>query len=185
LAKEVVGLALDSYRRHKGAPPRELFIHGKVRFDNNEWDGFRDAVDSTTNLVGVRIRHEGNLKIFRKTRHAALRGLSYIRDERTAFLWTKGFIPRLQTYPGRGVPNPLLVDVCRGKADINTVLGDIMSLTKLNYNTCVFADGLPVTLKFADAIGEILTAGPVKNIPPCRFAITFRSFALGPSVSSD
>jgi hypothetical protein len=53
--------------------------------------------------------------------------------------------------------------------DINTVLGDIMALTKLNYNTCVFADGMPVTLKFADAVGEILTAGPVKDIPPLPF----------------
>jgi hypothetical protein len=168
-AKEVVGLAIDSYRRHKGESPRELFIHGKVRFDHNEWDGFRDAVDSRTNLVGIRIRHEGNLKIFRKGRHAPLRGLAYLRDERTAFLWTKGFIPRLQTYPGRGVPNPLIVDVCRGKAEIRTVLADIMALTKLNYNACVFADGLPVTLKFADAVGEILTAGPVKDIPPLPF----------------
>ena len=146
-----------------------MFIHGKVRFEHNEWDGFRDAVDSSTNLVGIRIRHEGNLKIFRTGRHAPLRGLAYIRDERTAFLWTKGFIPRLQTYPGRGVPNPLLVDVCRGQAEVSIVLADIMALTKLNYNACVFADGLPVTLKFADAVGEILTAGPVKNIPPLPF----------------
>ena len=39
---------------------------------------------------------------------------------------------------------------------------DIMSLTKLNYNACIYGDGLPVTLKFADSIGEILTAG--KNL---------------------
>ncbi len=63
----------------------------------------------------------------------------------------------------------MLVDVCRGKAEIRTVLADIMALTKLNYNACVFADGLPVTLKFADAVGEILTAGPVKDIPPLPF----------------
>ncbi len=168
-ARAVVGLAVDSYKQHKGKPPKELFIHGRVRFEQNEWDGFRDAVGNETNVVGVRIRKENNLKVFRKGRHAVLRGLSYVRDERTAFLWTKGFIPRLQTYPGRGVPNPLLVDVCRGKADIRIVLGDIMALTKLNYNACMFADGTPVTLKFADAVGEILTAGPVKDIPPLPF----------------
>src|SRR5262249_40727358 len=126
-------------------------------------------VDERTNIVGVRIRDDSNLKIFRKGRHAVLRGISYVRDERTAFLWTRGFIPRLQTYPGRGVPNPLLIDVCRGRADINVVLTDILALTKLNYNACIFADGLPVTLKFADAVGEILTAGPVEEIPPLPF----------------
>jgi hypothetical protein len=37
-----------------------------------------------------------------------------------------------------------------------------LALTKLNYNTSIFADGQPVTLRFADSIGEVLTAG--KNI---------------------
>lgn len=168
-AKQLIGVAVDSYRYHTGTAPSELFIHGRIRFDDNEWSGFRDAVDEKTNVVGIRIREDSNLKIFRKGRHAVLRGISYVRDERTAFLWTRGFIPRLQTYPGRGVPNPLLIDVCRGTANINIILTDILALTKLNYNACIFADGLPVTLKFADAVGEILTAGPVEDIPPLPF----------------
>ncbi|UAC04631.1 hypothetical protein KVP06_02785 [Geobacter sulfurreducens] len=46
--------------------------------------------------------------------------------------------------------------------DFKTVCQDILSLTKLNYNACIFGDGLPVTLRFANSIGEVLTAG--KNI---------------------
>jgi hypothetical protein len=84
-------------------------------------------------------------------------------------LWTRGFAPRLLTYPGREVPNPLRVEICRGQAPIHTVLADILALTKLNYNSCIFADGVPVTLRFADAIGEILTAGPVQRTPPLPF----------------
>jgi hypothetical protein len=59
----------------------------------------------------------------------------------------------------------LLVDICRGRADIRTVLNDVFALTKLNYNACVYGDGEPVTLSFADAVGEILTAGPVSGAP--------------------
>ncbi len=168
-ARDLVKLAIKSYKDKKGEPPKELFLHGKVRFDDEEWKGFRDAIDSSTNLVGIRIRDERDLKLYRKGEHAVLRGLAYIRDERTAYLWTKGFTPRLQTYPGREVPKPLLIDVCRGDVQINTVLNDIMALTKLNYNACVFADGEPVTLKFADAVGEILTAGPLGRVPPLPF----------------
>ena len=73
------------------------------------------------------------------------------------------FAPRLQTYPGREVPNPLYVDVCRGKVEIDVVLNDLLALTKLNYNTCIFADEVPVTLRFADAVGEILAAGPLSS----------------------
>lgn len=161
---------MKSYKQKKdNQPPNELFIHGKVRFNEEEWEGFREGVDSSTNLVGVRIRDERDLKLYRSGEHAILRGLAYVRDERTAYLWTKGYVPRLLTYPGREVPRPLLIDVCRGKVDIEIVLNDILALTKLNYNACIFADGEPVTLKFADAVGEILTAGPDQEIPPLPF----------------
>jgi hypothetical protein len=132
-----------SYVGRVGEPPTELFLHGKVRFNDEEWRGFSEGTDSKTQLVGVRIREDSDLKLYRRGEYPVLRGLAYVRDERTAYLWTKGFVPRLQTYPGREVPWPLLIDVCRGEADITVVLGDIMALTKLNYNSCSFADGVP------------------------------------------
>ena len=95
----------------------------------------------------------------------AVRELWSLPDERTAFLWANGFTPRLQTYPGREVPKGILIDVCRGNADIHTVMNDVLPLTKRNYNACIYGDGQPVTLSFADAVGEILTAGPISGAP--------------------
>jgi hypothetical protein len=116
-----------------------------------------EAVDpKNTSVVGVRIKTEKVLKVYRSGSHPVLRGLAYVQDGRTAYLWTSGFVPRIQTYDGKEVPRPLLVDVCRGEAKMETVLADIMALTKLNYNTCKFGSGSPVTLRFADAVGEIL-----------------------------
>ena len=46
---------------------------------------------------------------------------------------------------------------------IKTVMRDILALTKLNYNACLYGDGLPVTLRFSDKIGDILTAIPDVN----------------------
>lgn len=176
-AHELVTLAVDTYKEHTDEtdgegnkkPPAELFIHGKVRFDDEEWAGFQSSVDASTNLVGVQIRYAKRVKLYRSGEYPVLRGLAFVQDERTAYLWTNGFTPRLQTYTGKEVPNPLLVSVCRGKADIETVLSDIMALTKMNYNACKFASGLPVTLRFADAVGEILTAGPLKERAPLPF----------------
>jgi len=141
-----------------------------VRFEATEWQGFLDAAGEDTKMVGVRIRDEKDLKLYRKGRNPVLRGLAHVRNDWSAHLWTKGWTPRLQTYPGREVPNPLLIEISRGKAPIEVVLRDILALTKLNYNTCIFGDGEPITLKFADAIGEILTAGPVKDVPPLPFS---------------
>lgn len=80
-------------------------------------------------------------------------------DTHGAYLWTKGFIPRFKSQIGLEVPSPLDVYITRGSGDITTVCKDILGLSKLNYNTCIYGDGVPVTLKFADSIGEILTAG--------------------------
>jgi hypothetical protein len=169
-AKELVMLAVDAYKgRHDGNAPRELFLHGKTRFNDEEWEGFHEGIGRAVNLVGVRIRDSREIKLYRQGQHPVLRGLAYVRDERTAYLWTRGYIPRLGTYPGREVPNPLMVDVCKGNVSIETVLRDVLALTKVNYNSCIFADGVPVTLRFANSVGEILTAGPPGPVPPLPF----------------
>ena len=171
-AKEVAKLALESYRRksHRNRLPSELFIHGRTRFDDEEWEGFREGVPKRTNLVGVRIRRSTQLKLYSTGEYPIMRGTAYVQDARSANLWTIGYTPRLQTYVGKEVPNPLYVEITRGKASIARVCSDILALTKLNYNACIFADGEPVTLKFADAVGEILTAGPLKTkTPPLPF----------------
>ena len=82
-------------------------------------------------------------------------------DNHSGFLWTPGYVPRLDTYLGSDTPNPLYVSVCRGNAKIETVLADVLSLTKINFNTCLFNDRKPVTIRFADEIGDILISAPV------------------------
>lgn len=168
-AAELMMLVVDAYRDMHGYPPAELFIHGKARFSDDEWAGFSSAVPEQTQLVGVRIRPTSELKLFRLGKKPVQRGTAYLASDRLGYLWTKGFIPRLATYPGWEVPNPLLVEIHRGEADLERVMGDVLGLTKINFNACVFADGLPVTLKFADAVGDILTAAPVGDLPPLPF----------------
>jgi hypothetical protein len=39
-AKELIQLAVAHYREALDEPPKELFIHGRVRFNDEEWTGF-------------------------------------------------------------------------------------------------------------------------------------------------
>lgn len=170
-ARELMELIVSSYREsHGGDAPTELFIHGKTRFSYDEWEGFRETVPDNCRVVCVRIREDLSIKLYRRGLTNVPRGLAWAITTTKGYLWSKGFIPRLQTYPGREVPNPLSIEIVRGEADINLVMNDVLALTKLNYNTCIFGDGVPVTLRFADAIGEILTAGPIQDeLPPLPF----------------
>lgn len=65
---------------------------------------------------------------------------------------------------------PLSIEISKGVADIKQVMADVLALTKLNYNGCIYGDGVPVTLRFADSVGEILTVPPGKSeLPPLPF----------------
>ena len=165
-ARDLLEQSLESFRDKSGdrSYPKEVFIHAKTYFDDNEWNGFLDASNGKCKIIGVRIRDNYTIKVYREFSYCVPRG-TYLRISPTkAYLWTKGFIPRLQTQLGLETPNPVEVEITRGEAEIEMVCKDILALTKLNYNSCIFADGVPVTLKFADRIGEVLTAG--KNVEP-------------------
>jgi len=169
-ASELMAMIISAYKRQLGHPPEELFIHGKTRFSDEEWKGFLESVPNNTNLVGVRIRDERGLKLYGSEKIPILRGTAFIQSKRKGYLWTRGYIPRLQTYAGREVPNPLLIDLCRGEINLEIIMKDIMGLTKVNFNRCEYADGYPVTLRFADHVGEILTATPgAQDKPPLPF----------------
>lgn len=158
-AYNIISQSLESYYNRFSTYPQEVFIHAKTYFDDAEWDGFSEATQNKSNIIGVRIRNHNTFKLYRQYSYSVPRGIILQYDDYKAFLWTKGYIPRFKTQIGLETPNPIDVQITRGDADIEVVCKDILSLTKLNYNACIYGDGLPVTLKFADSIGEILTAG--------------------------
>ncbi|HWA89806.1 MAG TPA: hypothetical protein VG889_07215 [Rhizomicrobium sp.] len=166
-AKELVKKVLDTYAETHGGPPKELFIHGQTSFNDEEWRAFEAAAPSGTNIVGVRIRAtRGETKLFRDGDYPVLRGTALMLDDRNAYLWTNGYVPQLDTYIGPETPNPLFITALRSKdkmPDLKIVLNDIMGLTKINYNSCNYNDGLPVTVRFARMVGDVLTMGLAKG----------------------
>ena len=98
-----------------------------------------------------------------------LRGTAVRLSARSGLLWTSGYVPDLRTYLGLETPNPIHIEVSRGEIDLEIVFQDIMGLTKMNFNSCHFNDRLPVTIRFADAIGDILTAVVHEDVPPLPF----------------
>ena len=166
-AKSLLDMVLATYAENHGGPPNELFIHGQTNFNDEEWQAFEQAAPAATKVVGVRIKQTGGeSKLFRDGDYPVLRGTAMLLDERNAYLWTTGYIPQLDTYIGPETPNPLFITVLRSKGQtpvMKTVLQDIMGLTKINYNSCNFNDGLPVTVRFAKMVGEVLTMGSAKG----------------------
>lgn len=163
-AAKLMNLVVAEYKRKHDCFPSELFIHARTYFNQEEWAGFASAVPEQTKLAGIRVRCDKQFKLFRaEGKTPVLRGTALYQNDRRAHLWTLGYVPRLETYPGWEVPCPLEIVISQGTADIRQVCIDILGLTKLNFNACIYGDGLPVTLRFADAVGEILTAAPTRE----------------------
>jgi len=174
-ARDLVAMVIAEYReQHGGRPPSELFLHAKSSFTDEEWNGFGAGVPPETNLVGVQIADaKDNLKLFRPGKYPIIRGSALMLSEDQAFLWTAGYTPRLDTYLGPETPNPVLIRRQRGDCAFDTILRDVMSLTKINFNSCLHHDRLPVTIRFANAVGEIMLAAPQSGEPrlPIKFYI--------------
>jgi hypothetical protein len=159
---------LATYQETHKEPPKELFIHGQTYFNNEEWDAFVSAAPKETNVIGVRIYGTGGeTKLYRDGDYPVLRGTALMLDDKNAYLWTTGYVPQLDTYIGPETPNPLFITALKSKDAMPTmdvILRDIMGLTKINYNSCNFNDGLPVTVRFARMVGDVLTMGSVKGV---------------------
>lgn len=169
-AKSLIEMVVGEYSRLHDAPPSELFIHAKSAFTDEEWEGFSAGCQSETNLVGVQISEaRDDLKLYRPGEYPVIRGTAFQVSQNHAFLWTSGYAARLDTYMGPETPNPISVKILRGDCSINTVLGDVLGLTKINFNSCLHNDRLPVTIRFANAVGDILISTPLDGEPKLPF----------------
>lgn len=160
-AKRLLKGLLKTYSDLDGRPLKEIFLHYRSEISGDEFAGYREACPEGVRLVAIRVRADRfSVRLFRPGFWPVLRGTFWKASERTGYLWGSGFKPRWETYDGWEMPVPLRIDIQHGGAQIEQVARDIFGLTKLNYNACRLGTAEPVTIKYSDAVGEILVANP-------------------------
>lgn len=147
---------------------QEIFLHCRSEISQEEYEGYREACPDGCKLIAVRVRQDRfGPRLYRAGGMPVLRGTTWIRSPRSAYLYASGFKERLGTYDGWETPVPLKIDIQHGEADILQVCKDVLGLTKLNYNACRLGEAEPVTVGFSDQVGEILLSNPgVKDTRP-------------------
>jgi hypothetical protein len=127
-AEKIIREVVEGYHDEHHRPPREVFIYGKARFTEDEWRGFRDGAEDVELLSAIQIQRSKDVKLYRdKTPQSEgkfnlLRGTALITGPHTAYLWTSGFVPRLQTYAGWEVPNSYRIGIQWGDVDMETII---------------------------------------------------------------
>lgn len=164
--------ALQSYKKEHGNYPARLVIHKTSRFHAEEKDGFEKAVNASEIEIAdfIWIPRRSAIRLLRSGVYPPLRGTALRIDDEQTMLYTRGSIDFFRTYPGLYVPNPLLLRAQRrDSADWNLLIKETLALTKMNWNGTQFDGALPINLKAAKQVGEILKYVPDGVVPDPRY----------------
>jgi hypothetical protein len=149
--------SLAIYRReHKNFPAR-LVVHKTSYFTPDETAGFKeiaehDRIDSV-DLISIR---KSMSRFYRQGSYPPLRGTCIGLDDRESLLYTNGSVDFYRCYPGLFVPRPLSLTWDSIQQAPRVLCREILALSKMNWNTTVFANSDPITLGAAKVVGDIM-----------------------------
>lgn len=155
-ARELLDKALCEYTKIRGSAPARLVVHKTSLYSDDEIAGYSDVLRNLNVEYDLVSLAKSGLRLIRKGRYPVLRGSYCELDGGIHFLYTKGYVPELGTYPGVHVPVPFMVSRPAGDSSYRQVCEEVLALTKLNWNSADFCSGLPITVGFARNVGLIL-----------------------------
>jgi hypothetical protein len=164
VARRLIKQTLEEYAKVTGNTPSRVVIHKTSKFwgsDRGEYDevsGFYEGIDDITHYCDVDFVTllQTGTRIFREGKYPPLRGTYFCMEDTEHFLYTMGFVPYLETYPRTYVPSPWQIIQHIGGSAPKDLFREILTLTKMNFNNCSFADGAPITISFSRKVGEIM-----------------------------
>ena len=159
---ELLGRVLVAYRERTGREPLRVVVHKTTEFDDNEARGVRAALRDVPMVEMLALR-SGDFRMVRHGDYPPERG-TVARLGGAQFLFTGGYMPSLQTYPGPHIPVPLEF-VRRDDFDEDAAARDVLALTKMNWNSAASWSRFPITLSFARQVGAIMSEVPPSETP--------------------
>ena len=171
-AKKLLSDAVRNYMsaNDKRMPDR-VVVHKSSGYDQAEMKGFNEAADEH----GVQFRDllaigRSNVRFFRNGAYPPLRGTHVILDDVNSLLYTRGSVAFYREYPGPYVPRSVNIRYFQTDRSQTDLAGEILALTKLNWNKTQFDSFYPITLGGAKRIGEIYKWCPNPPDEPITYA---------------
>lgn len=166
-AKALVEQILEKYGNHRDDRPERFVLHKSSNFWGEESAGFSDGVSNIPEKDFITIRKRHPLRLVPHGDYPALRGTLVIpREEEEYYLYTTGYVPEQCVYNNAGTPNPIVIrpDMEHFTGDYRRVCEEIMSFSKLNWNSSDFCQREPVTTSIANDVGRILAEPEASEI---------------------
>lgn len=157
-AHELISEALAAYKNHHRNYPARVIVMKTSKFRDEEASGIIEALDEAgTELRDlVWIQESSTVKVFRDGNYPVMRG-TFVELDGKGLLYTNGSIPYYGTYPGQYDPRPLLLcPHVSSDSTISEIAREVLSLTKINWNSTQINQKLPIPILAARKVGEVL-----------------------------
>lgn len=157
-ARQLISDALGAYRNHHKNYPARVIVLKTSQFRGEEAEGIYEAIAEAgaefRDLVWIQESY--SVKVFRDGNYPVMRG-TFVELDGKGLLYTNGSIPYYGTYPGMYDPRPLLLCPYPGSdSTITQIASEVLSLTKINWNSTQMNQKLPIPIRAARAVGEVL-----------------------------
>ncbi|PZU85743.1 MAG: hypothetical protein DI527_20910 [Chelatococcus sp.] len=157
-AYQLIADALLAYKNHHRNYPARVIVMKTSKFREEEAEGiFRALEEAGAELRDlVWIQESATVKLFRDGNYPVMRG-TFVELDGKGLLYTNGSIPYYGTYPGLYDPKPLLL--CPHESSdsaISQIAKEVLSLTKINWNSTQMNQKLPIPILAARKVGEVL-----------------------------
>jgi hypothetical protein len=169
LAERLVSMVLDRYRAERKQLPRRVVIYKTSRFEPAERAGFESTLKGYGCFYDlVSLNPTSSARLLRAGQYPPLRGALFSLGE-IDFLYTTGYLTELGRYPHGHVPSPLQIADHVGDTSHTELLREVLTLTKMNWNSANMGGLLPITLRFARLVGDVLREVPGDREPQPKY----------------
>lgn len=124
----------EVYQKLNDRPLRRIVVHKTTHFTSDEMSGIATALSNVDDIELLQIQQDTHWRAI---------AFDSVRNS------VSGFPVK------RGIPSPLLIRRFRGRSALEQVGGEVLRLTKMNWNNHQLYSRLPVTISFSSELAEI------------------------------
>ncbi|MBA2638170.1 MAG: hypothetical protein H0U79_08135 [Solirubrobacterales bacterium] len=95
-------------------------------------------------------------RLYRDGYQPPLRGTLTELEPDHALLYTRGAVEYYGTYPGQYVPTPIALRAHRCERSLHELAEEVLALSKMSWNSTQFDGRLPVSIRTARQVAEIV-----------------------------
>lgn len=148
---------IDAYEvQTGGVAPSRVVIHKTSRYEPEEISGFEAEALRRVPACDLISLTETSFRLLRKGMQEPWRVTLCSVGDSEHYLFTTGYVPYWDEYPGPHIPAPIQIGSAR-PTDIRERAREILALSKMNWNSAEGIARHPITLSFARKIGSIMT----------------------------